>query len=77
MLLAIFADWCCCNSFAASISWICAACLQDMGNDAILSPEQEEAGLKAREIGKQEASVVEKSQELVNVPWQKSNWDVL
>lgn len=41
-----------------------------MGNDAILSPEQEEAGLKARAISKQESAVVEKSQQLVNEPWQ-------
>lgn len=39
---------------------------KEMGDDAILSPEQEEAGLKAREISKQESAVVDKSQELVN-----------
>eukprot|EP00434_Breviolum_minutum_P006520 symbB.v1.2.005755.t1/scaffold307.1/size232847/20 len=37
-----------------------------MGDDAILSPAQEEAGLKAREISKQESAVVDKSQQLVN-----------
>ena len=45
------------------------SCRQEMGDDAILSPEQEEAGLKAREISKQESAVVDKSQELVNEPW--------
>lgn len=39
---------------------------KEMGDDAILSPEQEEAGLKAREISKQESAVVDKSQQLVN-----------
>lgn len=39
---------------------------KEMGDDAILSPEQEEAGLKAREINKQESKVVDKSQQLVN-----------
>jgi len=39
---------------------------KEMGDDAILSPAQEEAGLKAREISKQESAVVDKSQQLVN-----------
>lgn len=43
--------------------------LEEMGDDAILSPAQEEAGLKAREISKQESAVVDKSQQLVNDLW--------
>ena len=42
---------------------------EEMGDDAILSPAQEEAGLKAREISKQESAVVDKSQQLVNDLW--------
>ena len=36
-----------------------------MGDTAVLTPAQEEAGLKAREISKQESQVVEKTEQLV------------
>lgn len=48
-----------------------------MRDDAILSPEQEEAGLKAREISKQESAVVDKSQQLVNEPWMRRYSDYI